>query len=93
VSTAPLTLIVTNARIATGDPARPWATALGLRGDVLAVVASAAEILKLAGTDTTIISARGQHLELPRGTTVGSRLLASVAPDGNVQLASAEDRS
>ena len=88
MNAAPLTLIVTDARIATGDPRRPWATALGLRAGNLAVLGSAAEILKLAASDTTIVPAHGQHLELPRGAAIGSRVTVSVAPDGQVQILS-----
>lgn len=93
MSTGPLTLVVTNARIATGDPQRPWATGLGIRTDTLAVLGSAAEILKLAASDTTIITAHGQQLELPRGAAIGSRVTVSVAPDGQVRILSSRDRS
>ncbi len=63
-----LTIIVTNARIPTGEPARPWATALGIRDGKLAVVGSAAEILKMASRDTQIIDAGRQLVDLPAGS-------------------------
>lgn len=53
-----LSLIVTNARISTGNPARPWATALGIEEGKLAVVGMAAEILKMTGDDTRIGESR-----------------------------------
>ncbi len=77
-----LSLIVTNTRLKTGDPARPWATALGLRDGKLAVVGSAAEILKMAGTETRVIDAGGQFLTLPSGMVVGSCVTVTLAHDG-----------
>jgi predicted amidohydrolase YtcJ len=74
VTPSALSVIVTNARVRTGDAARPWVTALGLRDGKLAVAGSAAEILKMAGSDTTIIDARGQTLTLPPDVTIGSEL-------------------
>jgi hypothetical protein len=92
VSSADLSVVVTNARVGTGDPARPWATALGLRNGQLAVVGSAAEILKMAGTHTRIIDAHGQTLDLPVGAIVGSPLAATVAADDRVTLGFAPQR-
>jgi N-acyl-D-aspartate/D-glutamate deacylase len=82
VTAAALSLIVTNARIRTGDAARPWATALGVQDGRLAVVGSAAEILKLAGAGTTVIDARGQHLALPVDVAVGSHITVCAPPGG-----------
>lgn len=86
MTVAGLSLIVTNARILTGDPVRPWATALGISEGRLAVVGSAAEILKMVGTATKIVDAHGQRLTLPDGTTVGSEMAVAVAADQSVTL-------
>ena len=53
-----LSEVVTNTRVSTDDPARPWATALGIRDGKLAVVGSAAEILKMVRADTRIVEDR-----------------------------------
>jgi len=42
--TAVITLAVLNARIWTGDPARPWADALAVSGDRIRAVGARAEI-------------------------------------------------
>lgn len=83
--------IVTQVTVATGDPRRPWATGIAFDGPVwteaggtLALLGQAAEIQKLAGPDTRIVSAGGATLALPSGTTVGSRVRLTVAADGCV---------
>jgi len=86
VTGAALSLIVTNARIRTGDPVRPWVTALGLQDGKLAVLGTAAEILKLIRADTTVIDAHGGLLALPPGVTMGSHVVVTVAPDGSPTL-------
>lgn len=88
---AELSVIVTNARIETGNPARPWATALGIRDGKLAVVGMAAEILKMVRADTRVVDAAGQLLTLPPGTAVGSRVTLTVAPDGRLMVHSSEE--
>jgi len=80
----PPALIVTNARIATGDPRRPWATALAVDGGTLAAVGSAAEILKLAGPSTRIVNLAGRALELPPGSVVGGALHVILSDEGDV---------
>jgi hypothetical protein len=57
---APVSLAVVNARVWTGDPRRPWADALAVRGERLAAVGSSAEVRKLAGTGARVIDAKGQ---------------------------------
>ena len=86
-----LSLIVTNVRIPTGNPDRPWATALGIRDGKLAVVGSAAEILKMADTETRVIDAGGKVLTLPSGTVVGSSLTVTVAHDGRPVIHSSQE--
>ena len=86
-----LSVIVTNSRVETGNPARPWATALGIRDGKLAVVGMAAEILKMARTNTRVIDAAGQLLTLPPGMVVGSRVTLTVSPDGRLTVSSLQE--
>jgi predicted amidohydrolase YtcJ len=58
----PVSLAVVNARVWTGDPRRPWADAVAVRGDRLAAVGSSAEIRKLAGSGADgarVVDAKG----------------------------------
>src|SRR5688500_1696540 len=57
--TGPVTLAVVNARVWTGDSARPWADAIAVRGERIASVGSSAAIRKMAG-NARVIDARGQ---------------------------------
>jgi len=93
VTGPPLSLIVTNTRVGTGNPVRPWATALGIRDGKLAVVGVAAEILKMARAETRIIDAGGQLLTLPAGIVVGSRVTVTVEPDGRPTVHSSQEGS
>ncbi len=58
----PLSLAIVNARIWTGDPRRPWADAVAVRGERIAAVGSSAEIRKMASAATRVIDASGQML-------------------------------
>jgi predicted amidohydrolase YtcJ len=58
----PVTLAVVNARVWTGDPRRPWADGVAVRGDRLAAVGSSAEIRKLASGGARVVDARGAML-------------------------------
>jgi hypothetical protein len=58
----PVTLAVVNARIWTGNPKRPWADAIAVRGDTIAAVGSSAEIRKMTGADAKVIDAHGQMM-------------------------------
>lgn len=60
--TAPVSLAVVNARIWTGNPKRPWAEAIAVRGDRIAAVGSSAEIRKMTAASAKIIDAHGQML-------------------------------
>ncbi len=86
-----LSVIVTNARVETGNPARPWATALGIRDGKLAVVGTAAEILKMARADTRVIDGAGRLLTLPPGAVAGSHVTVTVAPDGRLTVHSSQE--
>ena len=61
-SPEPLSLAIVNARIWTGDPRRPWADAVAVRGDRIAAVGSSAEIRKMSVAATRVIDAKGQML-------------------------------
>jgi predicted amidohydrolase YtcJ len=56
------TLAVVNARVWTGDPRRPWADALAVKGDRIIAVGSGAEVRKLTAPSTRLIDARGMML-------------------------------
>ena len=58
----PLSLVIVNARIWTGDARRPWADAVAVRGDRIAAVGSSAEVRKMSAGATTVIDAKGQLL-------------------------------
>lgn len=51
------TLAIINAKIWTGDSAKPWAEALAINGDTITMVGSTAEISSLAGDIETIDAA------------------------------------
>jgi predicted amidohydrolase YtcJ len=55
----PVSLAVVNARVWTGDPRRPWADAVAVRGDLIATVGSSAEVRKLAPAEARVVDARG----------------------------------
>ncbi len=77
------TLIIANARIQTGDPARPWVTALAIRDEALAAMGSAAEILKLAAPTTRVVDAGGRALALPHGCKIGSTIRVAFGASSN----------
>jgi predicted amidohydrolase YtcJ len=81
----PPDLIIVNARIATGNPRRPWATALAIRDNALAAMGQAAEIQKMAHPTTQVINAHGAELTLPPGATIGTPVRVVVSP-GSIQL-------
>lgn len=56
------TLVVTDARVWTGDPDRPWAEAVASRGDTIIAVGSKSDIAPVIGEDTEIISVAGSML-------------------------------
>ena len=58
----PVSLAVVNARVWTGDPRRPWADAIAVRGDRIAAVGSSAEVRKLAPASARLIDAKGAML-------------------------------
>jgi predicted amidohydrolase YtcJ len=60
---APVTaLAIVNARVWTGDPKRPWADAVLVRGDRIDAVGSSAELKKRTGPSVTTLDAKGMML-------------------------------
>lgn len=55
----PATLAVVNGRVWTGDPAQPWAQAVAVRGDRIAMVGSDDAVRATIGADTRVVDARG----------------------------------
>jgi predicted amidohydrolase YtcJ len=55
-------LVLVSARIWTGDPARPEAEALAVRGGRILAVGGNAEIAKLRGSGTTVLDAGGKRV-------------------------------
>ena len=53
-------LAIINARVWTGNPRRPWADAVLIRGDRIELVGSSAEVRKGANLSCRLIDARGQ---------------------------------
>jgi len=54
-----ITLAIVNARVWTGDTARPWADAIAIAGDTIAAVGSSAELRKRLPTTARVIDAKG----------------------------------
>jgi predicted amidohydrolase YtcJ len=57
--TAVITLAIVNARVWTGDARRPWADAIAVEGNTIAIVGSSAEVRKRAPASARLIDARG----------------------------------
>ncbi len=55
----PVTLAIVNARIWTGDTARPWAEAVAIANDRIAAVGTSAEVRALTGKTARVIDANG----------------------------------
>ncbi|MGI8548477.1 MAG: hypothetical protein ACR2M1_14320 [Gemmatimonadaceae bacterium] len=82
----PPTVIIANARFSTGDPVRPWVTALALRDEALAAMGSAAEILKLADPATRLVDAGGRTIVLPQRLTAGDLVRVVFTSDSDFAL-------
>jgi predicted amidohydrolase YtcJ len=54
-----ITLAIVNARVWTGDSARPWADAIAIAGDTIAAVGSSAEVRKRLPASARLIDAKG----------------------------------
>ena len=55
-------LALVNGKIWTGDPARPWAQAVAVRGDTIHAVGTTAEVRDLAGPGTAVVDLGGALL-------------------------------
>jgi hypothetical protein len=51
------TLVISGARVWTGNPAQPWAEAVASKGDRILAVGSAEQVMRLVGPETQIIQA------------------------------------
>jgi hypothetical protein len=58
----PITHLIVNARIPTGDARRPWADAAALSGPRLVRLGSSAELRKLAPPGARVVDAGGAEL-------------------------------
>ncbi|MBL8136249.1 MAG: amidohydrolase [Acidobacteria bacterium] len=55
-------LVITNARVFTNDPARPWAEAVAMKGERVIAVGPAADALAAKGPATRVVDAGGRVL-------------------------------
>jgi predicted amidohydrolase YtcJ len=78
-------LIVTGARVWTGDPEQPWAEAVAINDDEIVAVGTAENIATLAGDDTEVIAADGGML-LPGFIDTHVHFLAGGSAIASVQL-------
>jgi predicted amidohydrolase YtcJ len=78
-------LVVTGARVWTGDAALPWAEAVAVAGDEILVVGSNGDVAPLIGDDTEVIAADGGML-LPGFIDTHVHFLAGGAAIASVQL-------
>ncbi|MDQ3426314.1 MAG: amidohydrolase [Gemmatimonadota bacterium] len=84
-SAAPVDLVVYG-RVWTGDSARPWARAVAVAGDAIRAVGDSAEIARLAGPRTRVLS-NGGAMVVPGFMDAHTHFLS-----GGFQLASVELR-
>jgi predicted amidohydrolase YtcJ len=82
-------LVVTGARVWTGDPALPWAEAIAVSGEEILAVGSDGDIAALIGDDTEVIAAEGGML-VPGFIDAHVHFLAGGAAIASVQLRDAQ---
>ena len=82
-------LVITNARIWTGDPLQPEANAVAVIGDRIVDVGSAREIDRWRGTATTVVDAEGRRV-LPGFNDAHVHLIDGGTALDNVHLKDAE---
>jgi predicted amidohydrolase YtcJ len=78
-------LVVTGARVWTGDPGMPWAEAVAVAGDEIISVGSVDDIAPLIGHDTEVIAAEGGML-VPGFIDTHVHFLAGGSALASVQL-------
>ena len=82
-------LVITGARVWTGDPGRPWAEAVAVSGDEILAVGAAADVARLIGDDTEVIESDGGML-VPGFIDTHVHFLTGGAAISSVQLRDAE---
>lgn len=82
-------LVITGARVWTGDPEAPWAEAVAARGEEIIAVGPAADVATLIGDDTTVIAGEGGML-VPGFIDTHVHFLAGGSAIASVQLRDAE---
>jgi len=82
-------LVVTGARVWTGDPQRPWAEAVAVAGDEIIAVGAADEIAPLIMAQTEVIDATGGML-VPGFIDTHVHFLAGGSAIASVQLRDAQ---
>ena len=82
-------LVVTGARVWTGDPELPWAEAVAVSGDEIVAVGTAAEVAPWIGGGTLVIDAQGGLLT-PGFIDTHVHFLAGGAAIASVQLRDAQ---
>lgn len=82
-------LVITGARVWTGNPDQPWAEAVAARGKNIMAVGSAADIASLIGDDTEVIAADGGML-VPGFIDTHVHLLSGGSSLASVQLRDAQ---
>ena len=78
--------LVVYGRVWTGDSARPWASAVAVRGDRIAAVGDSGDIARLAGPATRVLN-NGTGLVTPGFTDSHTHFI-----NGGIQLASIDLR-
>jgi cytosine/adenosine deaminase-related metal-dependent hydrolase len=58
----PATLVLTGARVWTGDPARPWAEAVAVAGETILAVGGAEEVARHRGPGTRVLHLPGRFV-------------------------------
>ncbi len=82
-------LVITGARVWTGNPDQPWAEAVATRGENIMAVGSAADIGSLIGDDTEVIAADGGML-VPGFIDTHVHLMSGGSSLASVQLRDAK---
>ena len=57
-------VLIVNARIATGDPRRPWVDAVVYDGTTVLAIGSSAELRKRFGATTHVVDAKGAVIDM-----------------------------
>jgi len=82
-------LVVTGARVWTGDPGMPWAEAVAVAGETIIAVGSAGDVAPLIGESTEVIEAEGSML-VPGFIDTHVHFLAGGSSIASVQLRDAQ---